>query len=455
MTASGSSAFTYARIQKNSRLEASRITLTSQNRLRVGGGATLTAESIEVSGQGCSIASTASFNASDTRGTCLSSDLNRYPIGVSIKADTVLGSAPLVVNFSARARDVDGFIVGHEWDFGDGTSLVGSTATHTYENEGKYLVTLVVRDQLNAKVPAQVSIQVGGNFPPTANAGDDARGELGKRIALSGMSSSDPEGDELSYAWELSSKPASSMAILANPATESPFFVPDVVGDYTFSLVVNDEEHRSSADTVVITAFDPPNMAPTLTAIGNKTVVLGSELKFTIAGSDGDNDGISFSAMPSPLLANARFNGGTGEFVFRPERSQVGTHELKFFVSDGKAEDSEAVTITVTAPVAQVTSLTGRVLDTNAMTGSEEEIPIVAATVSILVNDLSVATGTTNAQGNFTLNSIPNAASYVLKIDSSTATAGPGGVTYADFIEPLEIIEGTRNVVSRPFFYLE
>ena len=163
-------------------------------------------------------------------------------------------------------------------------------------------------------------------------------------------------------------------------------------------------------------------------------------------------DSISYQISPIPLLDNARFNGHTGEFVFRPERSQVGVHQFTFSIFDGRAHTSETISITVMAATSQMTSLRGRVLDTNAMTGDGQEIPIVAATVSILVGDTAMSTTRTDAQGNFTLDSIPNAESHVLKIDASTAQAGPGGVSYADFIEPLHLIQAAANVISRPFF---
>ena len=400
---------------------------------------------------GCAISTQSNLIAGILRGTCNVPGANYYPLDVAITASPLTGTSPLLVDFTASARDIDG-TPSYQWNFGDGNTGTGAMASHTYESAGDYLVTMVVTDDDGAMVPVQTLIQVGGNLAPTANAGTNIRARLREQTALNGTSSSDPESDSLSYSWELSSKPEGSMAILAKPNTARPFFAPDVVGDYRFSLTVNDGELSSTTDTVTVTAFIAANAAPTLNSIGNKTVVLGSELKFTVTGSDGDSDSLSFRSLPSPLLPNARFNGRTGEFIFRPQRDQVGTHELTFSVFDGKAFSRETVTITVTAPTTQVTGLTGRVLDTNAMAGSSQEIAISAATVSILLNNISVATARTNAQGYFSLASIPDATSHVLKIDVSTASPGPGGVRYADFIEPLQLIQGVSNVISRPFF---
>ena len=86
------------------------------------------------------------------------------------------------------------------------------------------------------------------------------------------------------------------------------------------------------------------------------------------------------------------------------------------------------------------------------MTGSAQEIPIVGARASLLVNGVVASTGVSNAAGRFSLDNIRRGDSYVLKIQASVANAGPGGAKYSDFIEPLHLIEGVDNRVARPFF---
>src|SRR5690606_4318952 len=49
------------------------------------------------------------------------------------------------------SSDPDGTVVGHSWDFGDGSDPVeGATATHTFDEEGTYTVTLTVTDDEGA-----------------------------------------------------------------------------------------------------------------------------------------------------------------------------------------------------------------------------------------------------------------------------------------------------------------
>ncbi len=61
--------------------------------------------------------------------------------GASVSFDAV-GSADAML----KSGDPDGTISSYAWNFGDGTTGTGASATHTYAQEGKYPVTLTVTD---------------------------------------------------------------------------------------------------------------------------------------------------------------------------------------------------------------------------------------------------------------------------------------------------------------------
>jgi parallel beta-helix repeat protein len=50
------------------------------------------------------------------------------------------------VNFDASSSSDNVGIASYEWNFGDGTSGIGKTATHEYKKAGDYIVTLTVKD---------------------------------------------------------------------------------------------------------------------------------------------------------------------------------------------------------------------------------------------------------------------------------------------------------------------
>ncbi len=89
-------------------------------------------------------------------------------------------------------------------------------------------------------------------------------------LYLVGSGSFDPEGDPLTYSWELVSVPSGSARVTADIQDETdadPVFYPDVVGDYEFSLTVNDGGVDSTAVSVAVTISDRgANVAPVVSA---------------------------------------------------------------------------------------------------------------------------------------------------------------------------------------------
>lgn len=82
------------------------------------------------------------------------------------------GTVPLAVSCDASASsDPDGSIASYAWDFGNGTTGTGVTAGQTYQNQGNFIVTLVVTDTGGAQGTATGAITVhpaggGGTSPP-------------------------------------------------------------------------------------------------------------------------------------------------------------------------------------------------------------------------------------------------------------------------------------------------
>jgi len=93
------------------------------------------------------------------------------------------------------------------------------------------------------------------NRAPVANAGPDQTVRLGSLVALNGSGSSDPDSGPgvLSFSWAQTGGPA---AALTPASTTAPTFAfaPPVEGTYVFSLIVNDGQDSSTANTVTIKA---------------------------------------------------------------------------------------------------------------------------------------------------------------------------------------------------------
>lgn len=92
-------------------------------------------------------------------------------------------------------------------------------------------------------------------------------------------------------------------------------------------------------------ANSSPNVPPVLDPIGDKNATAGTELTFTVSGSDPENDPLTFTATNLP--AGATFANRV--FSWTPSTGQTGAFSVTFSVSDEVRSDSETITITSTA----------------------------------------------------------------------------------------------------------
>ncbi len=87
------------------------------------------------------------------------------------------------------------------------------------------------------------------------------------------------------------------------------------------------------------------NNAPVLSVPATQTVVQGSALSFTASATDSDSDTVLFSLSGAP--ANATIDTATGAFSWVPTFDQIGSHHFTITATDGKANASRVIQITV------------------------------------------------------------------------------------------------------------
>ncbi len=86
------------------------------------------------------------------------------------------------------------------------------------------------------------------NQPPVADAGNSQTFILGSgSVMLDGSGSQDPDGDPLTFTWQIIQQPSGSTASLVSTDESTTSFTPDVAGTYRIELVVSDGQESDTA----------------------------------------------------------------------------------------------------------------------------------------------------------------------------------------------------------------
>ncbi|MGB5706320.1 MAG: PKD domain-containing protein [Arenicellales bacterium] len=85
----------------------------------------------------------------------------------SFTANPTSGEAPLLVQVDGSGSiDSDGTIETYEWDFGDGFTGSGLTASHEYANAGVFTLALIVTDNEGGTAQLSTTVSVNNSEPP-------------------------------------------------------------------------------------------------------------------------------------------------------------------------------------------------------------------------------------------------------------------------------------------------
>jgi hypothetical protein len=283
---------------------------------------------------------------------------NRRPVANAGPDQTVSAGTTVTLDGSGSS-DPDGHSLCYRWSLvsrpaGSQARLSDRNAvrpTFVADLDGAYVIHLVVTDRWWwPSLPDEVRIVTApGNSPPVAGAGPDQSVLTGATVQLDGSTSSDADGDPLTYAWQVLSRPEGSQAVLSDPTQVTPTFLADLEGEYVVQLTVGDGQAASSPDTVTIHT-EQGNAPPVADAGDDQSVTAGDTVLLDGSGSsDPDGDPLTYrwSLLAVPAGSQAALQDGQSVQP-RLVADLPGQYVVQLIVNDGQL-DSVPSTLLVTA----------------------------------------------------------------------------------------------------------
>ena len=212
---------------------------------------------------------------------------------------------------SSASNDIDGTIVGYDWDFGDGSSANTVTASHTF-GYSTYTVSLTVTDDDGATGTASETITFGEpNSPPSA----------GFTASCTDLdcdftdTSSDSDGSIASYSWDFGDGSGSTSA--------NPSHTYSTGGTYSVTLTVTDDDGASDSASGSVTVSNPPantTLVASYSCSGSDIIVTitDGDPTFKITGAGGGYSSISagvYNIGDRPGNIKVVENGGDAEEI--------------------------------------------------------------------------------------------------------------------------------------------
>jgi hypothetical protein len=282
----------------------------------------------------------------------------------------------------ATAGDADGTIETYAWTVttqpGDTASFVNAAiedAVFTAGTVGDYTLRLTVTDNDGETAWAEHDITLAAaNQQPVAHIAASFEGNVGEAgvlVTADGTGSSDPDGDDITYAWTFDGAiPDGSSITDDNALSDASIqtFTPDVAGTYTIYLTVTDvhgyASTQASATLVAAAANQQPAAVISGLPDGPET---GSEITVSgVTSSDPDGDSITYAwtmdSVPDNSSVPTESLGTASTAAFTPD--EAGTYTIGLVVTDqhGLASDKVTAGIAVTAanqqPTAVIDSIT-------------------------------------------------------------------------------------------------
>ena len=225
------------------------------------------------------------------------------------------------IQFNDTSTDSDGSVVNWSWDFGDGNNSYLQDPTHSYADNGTYIVSLVVMDDDGANNATSVMVTV-GNTPPIANFSFSPFAPSTADTVLFNDTSFDPDGSVLSWYWDFDDGTTNTSQNTSHSFAAS--------GIYNVSLTVTDNDWGVNMTTIPITVS---NIGPTASFTYNPLHPSTADIiQFTDTSTDSDGSVVNWTWD---------FGDGTINYTQHPVHrfSDNGTYNVSLTIKDDNGEN--------------------------------------------------------------------------------------------------------------------
>ncbi|MFT6734186.1 MAG: subtilisin-like proprotein convertase family protein/Zn-dependent metalloprotease [Polaribacter sp.] len=283
---------------------------------------------------------------------------NEAPVAAVVNSTISATEGDNVIIDATPSSDPEGDPLTFAWSQTSGETVTINNATSAQANfdiptinaTEVLIFEVVVSDDQGGSNSETVEVTVAdaaGNSAPVANvASANITVTEGDTATLDASSSSDPDGDTLTYLW---TQISGTSVTLSNANTAQAIFNADVSGSFAFQISVTDPSGATDNNSVNVTV-NPPNQAPTASASAPSSVNEGSSVTLNAsASSDPDGDTLTYEWTQTSGTSVSLNNNTSAQATFTaPAVTAATTLQFSVTVSDPDSETSTAsVTVTI------------------------------------------------------------------------------------------------------------
>ncbi|MCW4016794.1 MAG: PKD domain-containing protein [Candidatus Bathyarchaeota archaeon] len=308
---------------------------------------------------------------------------NRAPVADVTASATVIDTQETLTFDASQSYDSDGTIVAYAWNFGDGTTATGVSATHSYPDNGSYTVTLTVTDNDGAIDTATITNTIRNQAPVAAFTESNEIVNVNEAITFDAADSYDLDGTIVTYSWDFGDGNTATGVSVSHAYADD--------GSYVVTLTVTDDDDATNTASATERALNQEPVASFTQSA--ETTYTDEEIHFDGTGSY-DSDG-SIVSYAWDFGDGNTATGATVEHTY--EDNGVYTVTLTVTDDDG-ATDSAAATNTVLnkAPIAAFTENVTEIIQNEAIrfdASNSYDLDGTIVTYSWDFGDGNIATG--------------------------------------------------------------